>query len=51
MGSHYVYTVLAIVILHNFSFNEKLYKHNGTPLGEHFIYLNSVTYWAEDGLK
>ena len=20
-------------------------------LGEHFIYLNSVTYWPEDGLK
>ena len=42
---------LAIVILHNFTFNGKLCKHNGIPLGEHFIYLNSVTFWHEDGLK
>ena len=42
---------MAIVILHNFTFNEKLFKHNGIPLGEHFIYLSSVTYWPEDGLK
>ena len=43
MGFHYVYTV-------NFTFNDKLCKHNGIPLGEHFIYLNSVTYWPENGL-
>ena len=47
----YQYIKLAIVILHNFTFNENLCKHNGIPLGEHFIYLNSVTYWPEDGLK
>ena len=45
---------LAIVILHNLTFNENLCKHNGIngiPLGEHFIYWNSVTYWPEDGLR
>ena len=42
---------LAVVILHKFTFNEKLCKHNGIPLGEHFIYLNSKTFWPEDGLK
>ena len=40
---------LAIVFLHNFTFNEILCKHNGTPLGAHFTYWNSVTYWPEDG--
>ena len=40
-----------IVILHNFTFNEKLYKHNGIPLGAHFTYWNSVIYWLEDGLR
>ena len=40
-----------IVILHNFAFNEILCKHNGIPLGAHFTYWNSVTYWPEDGLK
>jgi len=42
---------LDIVILHNFTFNEILYKHNGIPLGAHFTYWNSVTYWPEDGLR
>ena len=32
-------------------FTQFLFKHNGIPLGEHFIYLNFVTYWPEDGLK
>jgi len=42
---------LAIVILHNFTFNEiVLCKPNGIPLGTHFTYWNSVTYWSEDGL-
>ena len=34
-----------------FTFNEKLCRHSGIPVGEHFIYLNSVSYWPEDGLK
>ena len=59
MGSNYLQSIslkvklckLAIVILHNFTSNEILCKHNGIPLGEHFIYLNSVTYWPEDGLR
>jgi len=42
---------LAIVILHNFTFNENLCKHNVHPLGEHYVYWNSVTYWPKDGLK
>jgi len=42
---------LAIVILHNFTFNEILFKRNGIPLGVHFTYWNSVTYWPEDGLR
>jgi len=46
-----MYTDMAILILHNFNFNEILYKHNGIPLGAHFTNLNSVTYWPEDGLR
>ena len=45
------YRISVSKILHNFTFNEILCKHNGIPLAEHFIYLNSVTYWPEDGLK
>jgi hypothetical protein len=26
-------------------------KLNEIPLGAHFIYLNSVSYWPEDGLR
>jgi len=42
---------LAIIILHNFTSNEILCKHNGIPLGAHFTYWNSVTYWPENGLR
>jgi len=32
-------------------FYEIIRKHNGIPLGAHFTYLISGTYWPEDGLR